>query len=321
MPLAELAPIASGGLIANELAAAIEACRAALAVPEMRETAAALRSQGIAASDCVAMIEQVGRQSGAADRIADFRKVISKEAASAATLERYLLLETVAQFGARLSGLRMSESVLRCLADELRFLAAPSVWDSAKLLAPTDGFIAMAKIVTLRRFPAGQLHVERSGIPLSWFARPDPRRLTSLLVFLARHVRGRGPFFFYHVAWRRKNRMFLSETEQNRSYYRIAQSLALHPEVKGLMTESWLHSPDTARVSPHLAWFNEPFAKHGGLIVILGEAGESSGVFTGGSERKKLYDEGKFRPTTAMAIWPRAAFIEWAENHPELADG
>lgn len=287
----------------------------------MQEGAAAVRSQGVAASDCVAMIEQVGGQSGAADRIANFRKVISQEAASAATLERYFLLQTVAQYGARLCGLRMSESVLRCLADELRFLAAPSTRDSARLLAPTDGFIAMAKIVTLRRFPAGQLHFEQSGIPLSWFARLDPRRLTRLIVFLARHVRGRGPFFFHHIAWRRKNRMFLSEEEQNRSYYRIAQSLALHPEVRGLMTESWLHSPDTFRVSPHLAWLNEQYAEHGGLIVILGEAEESSGVFAGSSQRKKLYEEGRFHPTTAMAIWPRAALIEWAKNHPELEIG
>jgi hypothetical protein len=298
---------------------AVEACRAALAAPELRDSAAATRSQGIAASDCVALIDQVGRQSGAAERIADFRKIVSKDD-SAASLERYLLLQTVAHNSARLSGLRMSESVLQCLADELRFLAAPPVRDSAKLLAPTDGFIAMAKIVTLRRFPAGQLHFEQSGIPLSWFARLDPRRLTSLIVFLARHVRARSPFFFHHVAWRRKNRMFLTETEQNRSYYRIAQSLAFHHEVKGLMTESWLHSTDTARVSPHLAWLNEPYAENGGLIVMLGEVGESSGVFTGSSERQKLYNEGKFRPTTAMAIWPRAAFIEWAKNHPELAD-
>ena len=189
-----------------------------------------------------------------------------------------------------------------------------------KLLAPSDGFIAMAKLVTLRRFPAGQLHFEPSGIPLSWLVHLGPRRLTKLLLFLGRYVRGRRPFFFHHIAWRRKNRLLLLESEQNRSYFRIAQSLALHPEVKGLLTASWLHSPDTYRVSPHLAWLNRPFLEHGGLVVIIGSASESSGVFTAGSERRRLYDEGLFRPTEAMAIWPRAAMLDWASKHPELGD-
>lgn len=100
----------------------------------------------------------------------------------------------------------------------------------------------------------------------------------------------------------------------------MAQSLALHPEVKGILTESWLHSPETFRISPHLAWLNRPFLNHGGLVVEIGTASEASGVFTGSRERKRLYDEGKFRPTTAMAIWPRAAVLDWAMSHPELAD-
>src|SRR5436190_19512959 len=114
----------------------------------------------------------------------------------------------------------MSESVLRCLADELHFLAAPSLRESAKLLAPSDGSIAMAKVVTLRRFPAGQLHFERSSIPLSWLANLSPLSLTTVLLFLARYARGRSPFFFHHLAWRRKNRLLLLESEQNRSYFR-----------------------------------------------------------------------------------------------------
>jgi hypothetical protein len=209
---------------------------------------------------------------------------------------------------------------MRCLADELRFLSAPLERDSAQLLAPTHGFISMAKVVTLRRFPAGQLHVERSGIPRSWLARLGPRELARVLFFLGRHVGGLGPFFFHHLAWRRKNRFLILEREQNRSYSRIAQSLALHPEVRGLATESWLHSPETFRVSPHLAWLNRPFEEHGGIVIVLGAASESSGVFTGSAVRKRLYDEGQFHPTTALVIWPRAAMLRWAASHPEFAD-
>jgi hypothetical protein len=94
----------------------------------------------------------------------------------------------------------------------------------------------------------------------------------------------------------------------------------LHPEVRGLATESWLHSPETFRVSPHLAWLNRPFEEHGGIVIVLGAASESSGVFTGSAVRRRLYDEGQFHPTTALVIWPRAAMLRWAASHPEFAD-
>lgn len=305
---------------ANEIACAIESCRAALDAPEMRQTAEAVRSSGYSESDCVALIEQAGRAPGSAERVVQLRSALSADAAQSAAVERYLLLLAVARYSDRLAQAHMSESVLRCLAEDLRFVATPFGPDAAHLLAPLDGFTAMAKVVTLRRFPAGQLHFELSGIPLSWLLHLGPTRLTKVLIFLAGHGRGRRPFFFHHVAWRRKNRLFLSEIEQNRSYFRMAQSLALHPEVKGILTESWLHSPETFRISPHLAWLNRPFLNHGGLVVEIGTASEASGVFTGSRERKRLYDEGKFRPTTAMAIWPRAAVLDWAMSHPELAD-
>ena len=311
---------APGDAVASEIASALDRCRDALDAPELRERADVLGSRGLTESDCVSLIERVGSDSGSAQGIADLRDSVPADQRHSAALERYLLLLTVRRYGTRLARLRMGEGVLRCVAEELRFLAFPSGQDAAKLLAPLDGFTAMAKVVTLRRFPAGQLHFELSGIPFSWFTRIGPARLTKVLLFLAAHGRARRPFFFHHLAWRRKNRLFLSEIEQNRSYYRMAQSLALHGEVKGLLTESWLHSPETFRVSPHLAWLNRPFLEHGGLIVVLGEASEASGVFSGSQDRKKRFDDGQFRPTTAMAIWPRAAMLDWAMDHPEFGD-
>ena len=302
------------------LSAAIDRCAEALDTPPMREATGALREQGLAEAEFARLIAEVGSRSDGAHRVAQLRDRIRSGDARSSIIERCLLLQTVVRYRGAITGLAMGAGVLRCLSDELCFLAHAPERDAAQLLAPSDNFVSMAKIVTLRRLPAGQLHFERSGIPLSWMTRLGPKGLTRLLPFIVRRTRGRRPFFFHHIAWRRKNRLFLLEIEQNRSYYRIAESLRMHPEVKGLLTESWLHSPDTFRVSPHLAWLNKPFLEHGGLIVSLGPAEESSGVFAGGGERRRLYEEGKFRPTRAMAIWPRAAMLAWARSHPELAD-
>jgi hypothetical protein len=306
--------------VAGELVAAIDSCVGALDTPLMRKATDALRKQGFHEAECANLIAEVGSQPGAVQQVAQLRDKIWSGDVPSSDIERCLLLHTVHRRRGEIMRLRMGDGVLRCLSDELRFLADPLERDAVQLRAPSDNFVSMAKIATLRRFPAGQLQIERSGIPLSWLARVGPRGLTILLPFLARRTHGRRPFFFHHIAWRRKNRLFLLEIEQNRSYYRIAQALESHPAVRGLLTESWLHSPDTFGVSPHLAWLNKPFAENGGLILTLGFASESSGVFTGGGERRRLYEQGKFRPTTAMAIWPRAAMLDWARSHPELAD-
>jgi hypothetical protein len=292
----------------------------ALDAPDMRETTRALRTWGIAEHDAAAMIEGVGRLAGTEERIVNLRTLIVGDDAQDPSVERCMLLHAVMRNRNRITALRMCDGVMRHFADELRFLADPPEGDHTLLLAPSSHFVATAKVVTLRRFPAGQVHFEVAGIPLSWLVRLGPWRLTKALTFLARHVGALRPFFSHHLTARRKNRFFLLESEQNRSYYRIAQSLALYPDVKGLVTESWLHSPDTFRVSPHLSWLNKTFQEHGGLILILGKASESSGVFTASIERKRLYDEGRFQPTTAMALWPRRAMLDWANNHPEFAD-
>jgi len=309
-----------GNTVARELASAIESCTAALRADDVAAVARALRARGLVESDCTTLIDQVSRNPATANQVVELRTSLGVDNNENEVLERCLLLHAVSRYGVMMPRRSLSESVLRCLTDELRFLAAPSPSDSAQLLAPSHGFVSMAKIVTLRRFTAGQLHIERAAIPRSWLIRLGPRSFARVLVFLARHGRARGPFFFHHVAWRRKNRLMLLENEQNRSYFRIAQLLELHPEVKGLIAESWLHSPDTYRVSPHLAWLNRPFQEYGGLVTVIGRASESSGVFSGSAARKRLYDEGRFRPTTAMAIWPRAALLDWALRHPEFGD-
>jgi len=305
---------------APDIASAIDACRETLNSAALRETTRRLRALGLSESHCVELIEEVGLQPDAAERVARLRAELSIADAQDTALEHCLLLHTAVAHRTRLIELVMGKSVLHHLADELLFLAAPPPQDRKYLSAPSPSFVAFAKIVTARRFPAGQLHFEVSGIPLSWLLHLGPRRLTRVLFFLARNGGARRPFFCHHLTWRRKNRMMLVESEQNRSYYRIAQSLALYPRVKGLLTESWLHSPDTFSVSPHLAWLNTPFLEYGGLVVVLGAAEESSGVFTASAKRRQLYDEGRFRPTTAMVLWPRAAMLAWASAHPEYGD-
>ena len=183
----------------------------------------------------------------------------------------------------------------------------------------TPGTARRARIATLSRFPAGQLDWEVSGIPRSWLAkvprRSVPRLVSSILVELG----GFQPAFFSHINPNRRNQGILLERESLRAYHRMARSMERQPGIKGLITASWLHSPDTFAVSPHLAWLNKVFLENGGHVLPLGPADVDSGVLHRSPERQQAYDAGTFKPTEGLVIWPRAAMLRWAAGTQEMA--
>jgi hypothetical protein len=83
---------------------------------------------------------------------------------------------------------------------------------------------------------------------------------------------------------------------------------------------SWFHSPDTFRVSPHLAWTNRTPTEHGAVLTTIGPARPDDGFLVGSRERHRLFHQGTFRPATALLIWPRDALLSWAAAHPEQGD-
>jgi len=234
------------------------------------------------------------------------------------SFERLLLMRQQLKALPQIAPLPVSEDVKRLFCEEFQYVATPprgAVFDAAR-----GSFVALCEVATLRRFPAGQLHWNLSGLPRSWLLKVRGRARLTLLAWVAGRLRGFRPVFFPHLNAHRKSRWILTEQESNRSYYRMAQSMIHQPGVKGLVASSWLHSPDTFAVSPHLAWMNRTFLENGGLVVIMGPADPDCGVLSRSPERKKLYDEGTFKPTTGLVIWPRAAMLDWAARHPELAD-
>jgi hypothetical protein len=181
-------------------------------------------------------------------------------------------------------------------------------------------FVAMARIATLSRFPAGQLDWEVSGIPRSWLFKVPRRRLPRLLGSILFELGGFQPAFFSHINPNRRNQTSLLERESLRSYHRMARSMERQPQIRGLVTSSWLHSPETFRVSPHLAWLNAVFLENGGYVVPLGPADPDCGVLHRSPERRQAYETGTFRPTEALVVWPRTAMLAWAAGHDDLRD-
>jgi hypothetical protein len=257
----------------------------------------------------------LSRVTSAAPEIADLCASIPSDP-SQCVVERTLLMLASQHAIREVLSLPVSDGVKELFAAEFQFFAAPPPawaphfkWDDVR-------FLEMARIATLRRFPAGQFHWELAAFPRSWVARASqPLRLLA-------HVAGMGgfaPLFEMHLNERRKNRLIVLEQEANLTYYRAARSIEKQPEVRGVMMASWLFCETTAQVTPRLSWLRQGPLSGGASVFDLGLARPDSGFMTGSEERRKLNEQGAYRPKFACVLWPRKALIEWANRHPEFA--
>jgi hypothetical protein len=231
-------------------------------------------------------------------------------------VERLLLWYAARQALPHVPFLPVDKSVRGRLDRDLRQLHAMNV----SMAAGSYHFDRAAKMATLRRFPAGPMEWELSGIPRSFFLKAAFPANLRFLAFVILRVRGRRPCFFMHVAPAPRNRALSVPKEVSRAYYGMVRSMQLQPEVRALLAHAWFHDPAAVRDYPHLEVLNRPYVNHGGLITLLGLAPPSSGVLEGNAQRRADYMAGRIQYRYGFAIWPRDAAIRWADDHPELGD-
>jgi hypothetical protein len=231
-------------------------------------------------------------------------------------VERLLLWHAERQALPRVPFLPVDKSVRERLDRDLSQLHTMNV----SMAAGSYQFNRAAKIATLRRFPAGPMEWELSGIPRSFFLQASFPANLRLLAFTIFRMGGRAPCFFMHLAPAPRNRALSAPKEVLRAYYRMARSLQLQPQVRGLVGHAWFHDPAAVRDYPHLEVLSRPYVNEGGLITLLQPAPPSSGVLEGNAQRRADYLAGKVLYKYGLAIWPRDAAIRWADTHPELGD-
>jgi hypothetical protein len=277
--------------------------------------AEALARMGKRPEDCVALLGGVTDARSSQAEVFAWKDALRAEGDA---LERLLLTYATSAANARVEALPVHAGVKTILRKEFQNYAKPP-GAGPTLAAGTDPFVVACKIATLRRFPAGPIDWVISGLPRSWFTKMPCRDVPRAMRYAALEFGGLRPAFYVHVAPAPRNRSLVIEKEVRKAYYRMAQSLALQPEAKGILCAGWFHDPQALREAPHLAALNEPYLAHGGrVITTIGPAPENSGFLDHNPERRKRYESGEFRPRLTLAMWPRTAAVAWARAHPEL---
>lgn len=297
-------------------------CEEALRQPELVAAGDALQRSGTPLAQSLGLVHSVTESEQSQQSIKDLKAAITRFGLSAdeVALERFLLIQSAVQALDKLREIPVSASVKELFCQQFLLFATPDEAWKPLFRVGQPSFVAMCKLASLRRFPAGQLDWEVSGLPRSCLLRVAWRDLPRVLHYVATRLKGLAPAFVSHMPLHKKNRLLLLEKEMNRSYYRMAKALQLQPWVKGYVAASWIRSPDTHRVSPHLAWVNKVHLENGGLVALMGPADPNSGVFTRSRNRRELYEAGQFKPTVGLVLWGRSEMIGWAATHPEFGE-
>jgi hypothetical protein len=230
------------------------------------------------------------------------------------SVERVLLWYAAQRALPDVDGLPIAGGAKRLLEKALLALPAPNV----TYQAGSYMFTWAARVATFRRFTAGVMDWDISGIPRSWLAKAPLRAMPRLISVIALELRGVQPCFFMHVAPKPHSRALVVEKEVARAYYRMASSLALQPAIKAIIAAAWFYDPNALHDNPHLEYLHRPFRDHGGFLTTIGPAPADSGFLDGNPKRRQQYEAGELHYQIGLAIWPRPAALAWMTAHPEL---
>ena len=238
------------------------------------------------------------------------------ELPAAFVAERVILLCAALRSLDRLHTARLDAYTQELLCRQYEFFADPGEEWLGRFNSSEYSYKAYAGMCILDRFPAGRLDWEISGFPRSWLAKIPKRDLARVMKCLLAEMGGFHPVAFAHVAFTQARPSFL-EADVRLSYLRMVRCLALRPEIKAILSVSWIYSQETHRVSPHLARTTRLFEENGGVLTDLGKSAIGSGFLVGSQQRRLLYESGEYSPTDGVILWPRQAALNWLARQPD----
>jgi hypothetical protein len=292
-------------------------CERALSRSPLAEVNTVIAARGLTSAACSGML----RTSCAGRRVA--QELVELHAAVRAQVtgpdyafERAILVQSALSALASVPELPVDESVKHWFCRDFAFLAEPPAVALPDFSLQGHRFLALGALTALTRFPAGQYHWTVTGFPLRWLLKMSWRDLPIVCSVLNRE---RSHLFEPHLNLTTVRTSIVTPREYFKSFYRMVASMERQPEIKGILASSWLYSRETHRVSPHLAFYNDPYREVGGVYAEVGTADPNSGFLEKDAKRAELYRSGAYKPTVGLVLCTRRQAIEWKQSHPELS--
>lgn len=98
-------------------------------------------------------------------------------------------------------------------------------------------------------------------------------------------------------------------------YARLADLLALNPQIRGAASGSWWHDPHLTAISPELGFINAIPESAGARLFPGAESADAvASAIRFAPQRAALHKQGLYRPRNYLLAWPRRDAIAWGER-------
>jgi len=177
-----------------------------------------------------------------------------------------------------------------------------------------DLFKKDLSISALNLWPSSSIcHYERMTLPRRFIVADGMKQLLAGTRMLLWTLKNNRCLYETHNEDRRTNPHFL-EQGWRELYQEMAERLEGEPHIAGVFAASWFWDPRIAEISPKFAYLRALPESGGASFYFLREDNTSNHVALQNKKRKRLYDEGKYIPSSYVMIWPRSALLQWANS-------
>jgi len=238
-------------------------------------------------------------QAGGENSLADFNKSI--------------LLRLIEQFleRTRKSEHKFPESIINQFhINYQRILSEIDSFDDEHFKPSNDLFLKDLGICRQKLIPVGARVIEsNSGYSRKVLISGGWKQFFKFIYFFIFIERNNKNFYQTHVHLSLVKHF--NPEEIHESYFRIAELLAVNPEIKGLYGASWYYDPALERISPHLTYLRTQQEENGAWIFYI-EPEKSGNPFVRSKTRKRLFEEGKYQPKIYLSVWPRKSILAYS---------
>lgn len=253
------------------------------------------------------------------DEITAFCRMFESEHGGAQAMDLYhrlLMSHLVAQCEERAERYRIAVSIRTLMpAEFMRILALIDTAPVGFCRYPNELFVKDLALCRQKMLPCGSEFLDLDfGMPRSWMLRGGVTQLFSLGGFAMRRLGGFRPLYEMH--WDRRLARQFNESDYNRTYRRVADMLALHPQVKGVFGASWWLDPAVEQIAPEFSFLRRVPEAEGARVFRVGpDAAATRDAITFSKRRRALYEAGQYQPCRYMLVWERRDLLDWARRN------
>lgn len=182
------------------------------------------------------------------------------------------------------------------------------------LAMDSDLFHKEFGIASLRLYAAAAQLVDPScGLPRSVVFKAGLSDFRSAIRVITA-VRGFRPMFQIHTHLRYTDEF--NDEGWNECYRTCVDLYAIHPKCLGIYGGSWFYDPVVSVISPRLSYLSDvPKAGHAHFLLGSNEGEFVRDAISTSPSRRKLFEDGQYKPRSFYMIWGRRDQTIWAQRN------